>query len=262
MKNLKKIAFLLIASVLIVNCSSDDDTSDVQNMGGGNGNGNANLRSTGDSAEELLRSTDFDNLVIEAIYLNGIRPENSSLNNLRSFLEERLNKPGGITIIERELDVPDVDDYEVNEIDDIEQDNRTRFTNDRTIAVSVIFADKPNERDEGNSVVLGVAYRNTSLVMFQQTIERFSGGLNQPSREVLETTVYNHEFAHLMGLVNLGTPLQSDHEDDENENHCNVDGCLMFFEINGGNILNMMGVNNVPTLDDQCLADLRANGGK
>jgi hypothetical protein len=74
--------------------------------------------------------------------------------------------------------------------------------------------------------------------------------------------VYNHEFGHLMGLVNLGTPLQSAHEDANSDNHCNVDGCLMFFEINGGNVLDMMNMTAIPELDPQCIADLQANGGK
>ncbi|PRP67163.1 hypothetical protein [Nonlabens agnitus] len=257
---MKKLITLLFA-ISLMGCSSDDGNNHVDN-GNNAGNGNANLRATGASAEELLRSAEYDQLEIEVIYINGARPETETLVNLRTFLQERLNKPDGITIIERNITDSTGENYTIEEIDDLEQANRTSFTRDNTIAVSIIVADKPNERDEGNSVVLGTAYRNTSLVIYQSTIERFSGGLNQPSRVNLETTVYNHEFTHLMGLVNLGTPLQSQHEDADNENHCDVQGCLMFFEINGGNVLNMMNMSSIPQLDAQCLADLRANGGR
>lgn len=256
---MKKIwIFLLLIGIL--SCS-DDDNNDGNNTTVGD-NGNANLRSTGDSAEDLLRATNFDQLEVELLFVNGIRPETTSLNNLKSFIEQRLNKPNGVSFIESNITDSTGDSYTIQEIDALEQANRSSFTRDNTIAVSIIFADKPNENDEGTSVVLGSAYRNTSLVIYQSTVERFSGGVGQPTRVNLESTVNNHEFTHLLGLVNLGTPLQSAHEDVENENHCNVEGCLMFFEINGGNVLNMMNMTSIPQLDAQCIADLRANGGK
>jgi hypothetical protein len=210
----------------------------------------------------LLRDTNYDRLEVEFIYVNGARPETATINNLKTFLQQRLNKPNGINFTERTTTDTTGEDYTIEEIVTLEETNRTSFTRDNTVAVSILVVDKPNERDEGNSVVLGTAYRNTSLVIYQSTIERFSGGVGRPSRVTLESTVYNHEFGHLMGLVNLGTPLQSAHEDANSDNHCNVDGCLMFFEINGGNVLDMMNMTAIPELDAQCIADLQANGGK
>ncbi|WP_194851187.1 membrane metalloprotease [Nonlabens antarcticus] len=256
---MRKYGFWLAIAFLIVGCASDDSNDVVDGPGN---NGNANLRNTGDSAEELLRSDNFDQLEVELIYVNGARPETTSINNLKSFLQARLNKPNGINIVERNVTNDAGDDYSIEEVSDLENSSRTSFSRDQTIAVSVLFVDKPNDGDEGNSVVLGSAYRNTSLVIYQSTIERFSRSVNQPSRVDLESTVYNHEFGHLLGLVNLGTPLQSQHEDAENDRHCNVDGCLMFFQINGGNILDMMNMTSIPQLDPQCIADLQANGGK
>jgi len=255
---MKKFLFVVMAIVLL-GCESDDDSNTESNSGNNN---NANLQGTGESAEELLRDTNFDQLEVEFLYVNSARPESASLTNLKIFLEQRLNKPNGIRFTERNITDSTGSDYTIEEIVELEQDNRTSFTRDNTVAVSIIVADQPNERDEGNSVVLGSAYRNTSLVIYQSTIERFSGGVGQPSRVNLESTVYNHEFGHLLGLVNIGTPLQSDHEDPDNERHCNVEGCLMFFEINGGNILDMMNMTSIPELDPQCLADLQANGGR
>ncbi|AZQ44930.1 hypothetical protein [Nonlabens ponticola] len=264
-RSLYYIALMFV--ICIASCSSDESSStdDMVGVGdddGGDGSIPNNARSTGASAAELLTTADFDQLVIEAIYLNGAEPRSASLDNLEDFLEARLNKPDGIQIIERNIQVENEDSYTIDEIAQIEEDNRTQFNTENAIAVSVIFANRPNAANQGNSVVLGTAYRNTSLVMFQETIEEFSGGVGQPSRVVLESTVYNHEFGHIMGLVNLGTPLQSDHEDANNPKHCDVDGCLMFFEVNGGNILDLMGLSSVPEFDSQCLADLRANGGR
>jgi len=249
----------LAMAFIIAGCGGDD-TSDVMDVPGNNGN--LNLRNTGASAEELLRDANYNRLEVEFIYVNGARPETTTINNLKAFLQQRLNKPSGINFTERSTTDTTGENYTIEEIVALEEANRTSYTRDNTVAVSILVVDKPNEKDEGNSVVLGTAYRNTSMVIYQNTVERFSGGVGQPSRVTLETTVYNHEFGHLMGLVNLGTPLQSAHEASNSDNHCNVDGCLMFFEINGGNILNMMNMSSIPQLDDQCLADLRANGGK
>ncbi len=255
-----KIKIIGVALMLILASCASDDTSDI--IDGPGNNGNANFRNTGASAEELLRDDTYNQLEVELIYVNGIRPETASIDNLKSFLQQRLNKSGGINFVEKDITDNTGANYTIEEVSDLEEANRGSYTRDNIIAVSIIFADKPNEKDEGNSVVLGTAYRNTSLVIYQNTVERFSGGLGQPSRINLETTVYNHEFGHLMGLVNLGTPLQSTHEDPSNKNHCNVEGCLMFFEINGGNVLNMMNMTSIPQLDAQCIADLQANGGK
>ncbi len=256
---MRKYGFWLAIAFVIAGCSSDDN-SDV--MDGPGNNGDANLRVTGDSAEELLRASNFTELEVQLIYVNGAQPQAATINNLRSYLEQRLNKPGGINFTQLNVTNDAGDEYTIEEVSDLEMRVRTNYTRGNTLAVSIIVVNKPNERDEGTSVVLGTAYRNTSLVIYQNTLERFSGRVGQPSRVTLESTVYQHEFGHLMGLVNIGTPLQSQHEDAENESHCNVAGCLMFFEINGGNVLDMMNMSSIPQLDAQCLADLQANGGK
>ncbi len=86
---------------------------------------------------------------------------------------------------------------------------------------------------------------------------------SEPSRAVLETTVLNHELGHILGLTNLGAPLQSPHEDSEHPKHCDVQSCLMYFAAEtGAGIMGMVIGGSVPQLDPQCIADLQANGGK
>ncbi len=223
-----------------------------------------NNRNTGDSANDLLSESTYTNLVIEAVYVDGFRPENASLTNLVSFLNSRLNKSGGISIVERDIPAQPYDTYTIEEVRQVEDEFRTQFTSGNTIAVFVLFAENASATDNGNNVVLGTAYRNTSLVMYQSTIENFSGGLNQPNRVTVETAVYAHEFCHIMGLVNLGTPLQSQHEDPDNDKHCNVANCLMRAQLESGNIFDMMNAlgSGVPSIDAQCIADLQANGGR
>jgi hypothetical protein len=108
-----------------------------------------------------------------------------------------------------------------------------------------------------------VAYRNTSFVIFEETIQGFSGQPLAPGTAVLETTVLNHEFGHLLGLVNAGTPLLSDHQDVAHGRHCTDEDCLMYWTAETGEgLVNMISGGTVPTLDSQCRADLEGNGGK
>ena len=91
----------------------------------------------------------------------------------------------------------------------------------------------------------------------------------QISNADVEAATLNHEFGHLFGLVDLGSPQVNDHEDTEAEHHCNVTGCLMRAELQfGGGIMSMLesrtakGLTVAPDLDAECILDLQANGGR
>jgi len=139
-------------------------------------------------------------------------------------LEQRINKPGGIRIIQRSIDAPQNEDYSLQQIANIERDQRQQYNTEDEIAVYL-----------------------------------FNNGV---STEQIESATLNHEFAHLLGLVDLGTPQQTDHLDEENGQHCNVPNCLMNFQITfSSGDMSMMG-SSIPVLDPLCIADLQANGGR
>lgn len=259
MKYIRMFFLLICSMVLVYACSSDSDSN-----GNGGNTANGNNRNLGASANELLSGATFNELVIELAYVDGFKPNQASIANLTAFLSARLNKPNGIRIVEQEIPAQAFGTYTIAEVRQVEDTFRTQFNTASTIAVFVLFAEQDSESNSGNNVVLGTAYRNTSLVMFQKTIENFSGGFNQPNRTIVETAVYEHEFGHILGLVNVGTPLQSSHEDTDSSGHCNVADCLMQARLESGNIIDMMSMlnNGVPQLDAQCIADLRANGGR
>ena len=80
---------------------------------------------------------------------------------------------------------------------------------------------------------------------------------------MLESSVIHHEFGHILGLTNLGSDLQSDHEDAAHPKHCIEEDCLMYCAAeNSQGITSMISGGQAPKLDAQCLADLKANGGK
>ncbi len=248
-------ALFAVFSMLFSGC-----TADTENDGAGV---SANRLTTGISGKDLLTAGKFDKILFDIVYVSGHKPTSTSIINLRDFAENRCFKPGGIEYQLTEISSPGKETYTTQDILDLEEAHRTAYNSGNTIAVFVLVVDGASFRNQGNSVILGTAYRNTSFVIFEETIEHFSTQFISNDKTVLESTVLNHEFSHLLGLVNLGTPLESDHEDPENSNHCVATDCLMNYRTDAGIDMSQVSLGGgIPDLDEQCLADLRALGGK
>lgn len=254
---------LLLATTL--SCSKEDDKESSSSPTNNNSTQNMTsyLLATGSSSNHLLSDDTFKSMVVEVVYVQGFEPSQTSIDNVLSFLEERTYKPNGITVEKRAIASSGMSPYSHAEIRSIEDNNRTKFNTENQIAVWAFFADGASANNSGNAVVLGTAYRNSSFVIYEETIKNLSDSAFEPNRTVLETTVINHEFGHLLGLTNLGAPLESNHEDAEHSKHCNVNSCLMFWASEtGSGVDNLIGLSQAPQLDAQCIADLQANGGK
>ena len=256
----KKLWFLSLFLFLVVGCSTDPGTSGTS---GNKIDKSQNLRSLGDSAHQLLSDDTFTSISIEVVYVTGYKPSTSTLSNLKQFLIDRTYKPDGINITTRAVTSSGKAPFNIDEIAKIETDERLIYNTGDDIAVYIYFADGSNEDDTSSHVVLGSAYRNTSIVIYGKTVNQIAANYNAPDKSIIESTTLEHEFGHLFGLVNVGTPMQSPHKDPDSEAHCNVQGCLMNANIQfGGGIVDVINNNHVIPFDDLCLADLQANGGK
>ncbi|SHF71263.1 hypothetical protein SAMN05444396_10114 [Flavobacterium segetis] len=258
---MKKLILVLASGLLllVVSCSKADNP--LENTISVNPNTNKQL--TGSSANDLLSDKKFKRMVVEVVYVAGFEPSSQTITNFVEFLNARTFKPGGINIIKRSIPSTGNSSYTNEEIINLENDNRTRYNTPDEIAIWAFFADGNSDKDSDKSIVLGTAYRNTSFVIFEKTIHGLSDSPFEPNRSLLETTVLTHEFGHLLGLTNLGTNLQSDHEDAAHPKHCINKTCLMYWSSEiGGGIGNMVSSGSAPKLDSQCITDLRANGGR
>lgn len=248
---MKKYIFLLISSaVLLSQCSKKDVIVTAPEE--------LNNKSVGTSANDFLSAVKYNTINVQLQYMPGFAPDQRALDSLRAFLNTYINKPGGINITQTPIAASGKTSLATADVNAIEKTNRTQFNSGNILSVYVLFADAPYSTPN----VLAVAYKNTSLVVFGPTVTANSGGINQTTRTKLETTAEDHEFGHLMGLTNLGTPMVTPHEDGAHAAHCNNTACLMYYTtqttIMGGVLLS----GPVPVLDANCKADLHANGGK
>lgn len=213
-------------------------------------------------AHDFLSSEAYDELVIEINYVNGFEPTEASIGSLVDFLKERLHKPGGISIIKKNITTPDAASFDLSIISDIEKNNRRNYSKRHQLSCYVLFLDKEYAGgSSGGGKVLGVQYGTTSVALFGKTISDHSDGSFLPSRSVLESTVLRHEFGHLMGLVNNGSPETSSHSDLDHQPHCSNKNCLMYYKAETGDIVSSLWGGKIPELDEDCINDLKANGG-
>lgn len=259
MKLLNNLLFLgLLLVSLLTACKSDDGGDPIPDPTANN------KLALGDSAEDLLSDDVYDKLVVELVYTTSFRPEAQSVNAFRTFLNERINKPGGITFLEREIPDQSGAPFTLDEIKDIEESNRTQYTTGTTMAVYIFFSNGPSSNDTQTSVTLGTAYRNTSIVVYQRTLETITQS-NPELLPILEQTTINHEFGHILGLVNIqGDDVHTVHEDPDSAKHCLVDNCLMYFDatnVGRGFLESLSTRGTVPQLDPLCIEDLQAKGG-
>ena len=188
----------------------------------------------------------------------GFSPDPAALDHFRNFLASLLNKPSGISVVTKEIPASTKPSMTINDLIDIEKAQRTAFTTGSQIAISIIYTNGGFV----NANTLGVAYRNTSAAILGKTVSDHSGGIGQPSRTKLEATILEHEAGHLLGLVDLGSEMQTPHKDPDHGNHCNDNDCLMYYAAETTDILGFLLTGNIPTLDAACQTDLRANGGR
>lgn len=245
---------LFILAIIFTSCSKSG-TSYVNNP---NAPDHLHNRVVGASANEMLAAGKYNSLKIEVQYMAGYEPDAAALNHMQSTLSALLNKPSGISVVTKEIPAAGNQSLSVNEIITIERNNRTVFTTGDQLGIYILYTN--GKYVDANA--LGIAYKNTSVALFGKTLHDNSGGLGQANRTKLVATVAEHEMGHLLGLVDLGSAMQTAHKDAAHGNHCNNTGCLMYYASETTDILGFLITGNIPVFDTNCRNDLIANGGK
>jgi predicted Zn-dependent protease len=217
----------------------------------------------GSSANDILSDKKYKSITIEIIYMTGFKPTDQAMDNLKQLVTSTCNKPDGINLIYKEIAAQGKSAYSIDDVKTIENENREAFTYRKDLATCFIFLDGPSNENQGAAMVLGQAYFNTSMVIYEKSLKDNSGGFAGPELYKIETTVINHEFGHILGLVNLGSAMYNSHQDAAHGAHCDNTDCLMYWEVETGNVFeNLIGNSPIPTFDQNCLKDLQQNGGR
>jgi hypothetical protein len=239
--NLKQLVFILLTfSFVGISCQKEDMPV-------------YDYRKLGTASKDILSDQNYTSLEIQINYMPGYAPADTVINHFKNYLTQLVRKPVGVNLQPR-LVTPTVNSpITLNELVALEKTIRTSFTRSQVLSIHIMILDAEYQTSD----ILGISYWNTSMCVFGRTVGKFSGRPGLVSKNQLMITLLEHEMGHLLGLVDQGTPMVSSHKS-SNGAHCNNSSCLMNYIIE----TNSVGNVTIPVLDDNCRADLKANGGK
>ena len=261
-------SFLIILGFALSGCYQDVTEVNDEN-GGSNGNGNgatppaefSHTDEPGESNEAFVTGSEFDELIVEIQFMEGMEPAPETLDYLEEFLEEHLEK-SDISILDPEqISSSNQASYSREDLREIEEEYRTEYSVETSLVAYLLFVDGDFLDDDGfrNITTLGTSLYNTSAAFFGETIEQISGpNTFEPDQWFVESLTISHQFGHLMGLVNNQTEMVDDHHDGQNEFHCANELCLMHFSTNSSQIFDRQPPQELPEFDEFCLNDLDA----
>lgn len=200
----------------------------------------------------------------------GLSPYASSLEYLGGLVERVLDKPDGVAFDADETLAPAGSDH-VWSFDELDAFSRqhARDDADGPVSIHVLFVDGSYDSGEDGGTVLGLAWGQRYIALFQDPIRSgcsggLLGALPSESCQIAERNIWAHEIGHVVGLVDNGLVPQTDHRDTEHGRHDVSDGCLMYWAYDRPAIfdvlLSRLGSGQSADVDfcENCWADLNA----
>jgi len=213
------------------------------------------LGAPGDRNRDYVTASPMTHLLVEVDVEGGApSPQQAALDDLRAELAARLQKPGGVLVLrDPAFAATGTTTWTTPALVANDLAVRGHYDGPNCAVLHYSFVDGVFEQSD----VIGLAYTGSSLTVFET---RLAGNLGPFGRAVVEAAVAIHEAGHLLGLVDIGTPMVNAHEDAAG-GHDASDDCVMFAAITTDRV----GIRTNPpprAFDAECVRDLRALGGK
>ena len=201
-----------------------------------------------------LSSAKYTSMVIEIDYESGYMPEQSSIDLLKTRLQEVCNKPNGIEVLLTETDFEQSSSWTAEDVrDKAWQHKSTDPQTDSTLYWQALFP----AGGYSNNDVLGVAVDASTVAIFKDAVEEAEGPFfSRPSAEEIENSVLVHEYGHLLGLVNLVYKSPVDHEDEDHPGHSNNEDSVMYWAVESADLSNIITGQLPDEFDNDDLNDL------
>ncbi len=218
----------------------------------------------GSEARDFV-SDKYPKLIVEVDWMveNGksFQPSGAVLAFLKQRLDERLNKPGGVTVsLGNEIQAAK-SAYGTADLREVESKERSTHTSGDTASIWIVFATRSADAATGSGQVIGIAYSGSSAAVFGATVEDHATFL--VGADLIEKVTVVHEVGHLLGLVNGGTPMVTPHEDTAHPRHSTSTHSVMYWQVEGTDVISLLSGNGAPdNFDSNDIADLQGIGGK
>ena len=201
-----------------------------------------------------LSSAEYTSMIVEIDYDSGYSPEQSSVDLLKTRLEEVCDKPNGIDILLTETNFEHSGSWTA---EDVREKSWEHKANDPQTSSTLYWQAIFPSGTYSDSGVLGVAVDASTVAIFKETVEDAEGPIfNRPSAEEIENSVLVHEFGHLLGLVNLVYKSPVDHEDKDHPGHSNNEDSVMYWAVESADIGNIITGQLPDEFDNDDLNDL------
>jgi hypothetical protein len=218
----------------------------------------------GQFAADYLRGKYFTSIVVEVDWAAGRRPSPEALDLLVQRLTERCEKPAGIAYFyDEEIPAAAFPAMSTSaDLEAIEDAHRQAYSNLETgvAAIYVLCVPGTSDEIEDGTDVVGLSYRGGSIALFSD--EANQGDNPWVTTAEVEGTTLVHEAGHLLGLLNSGCPMVTDHEDKEHAGHDSDPTCVMYWAVQVPRFEPNIGDPAFAQFNAACIADLQAFGGK
>jgi hypothetical protein len=215
-------------------------------------------------ARELIRAAPYSKLVYEVDASEGYpHAQAEPERHTTDYLAGVIAKPGGISIVHDETLASTADRvWTVDALDAVMADHDSLGVDADTFKIHVLRVDGSYAEDTDDGKVLGVAWGGDKIAIFVASIQALCGS-DALACAGTESAVFLHETGHLLGLVDNGIAMLSDHRDAAHGHHDTNADCLMHWEKDTGSVVDVLlhaiGGGDVPfRFDAACLADIAA----